>query len=669
MNTRHGQIAFRNLAKRGVFGCTAVFVLLFAPTPYAFAESAASPAPATSASCTPVAATPGIDRPTGADAPTYLYNACTGLWENDYYTWSPATKTATPKTPYVYMCDTNGWHWTYQKWVYSPGVSAFRHVTLSVAQLPAGAAVAPGSLSVCAPPPAPVAPPSTSTALPAAATATTSTSADTVSSDVTTTVTVDNQITSTATTGNATATGNTTTGDAATGGANATANVINTVQSSSVLGSNVVAFTANIDGDVQGDLVVDPSQLQPATGGGTLESTDIAVNASTSGTINNSITLNATTGNATLAGNTTAGNATSGSASAVADVINVLDSIVNAGQSFVGVININGNLHGNILVPQNFLDELLATNVPSTTMSLSAADTTSLGISNNVTSSASTGNAVVAGNTTAGHAVTGSASTTVTIFNLTGNDIVGSNCLLVFVNVSGKWIGVIMNAPAGTTAAALGDGITENAPGSTTAATVTTNDAINNTINLAAASGNATVRDNTTAGNATTGNADTAVNLLNLNNTQLNLSGWFGVLFINVFGNWFGNFGVYTPPAPQTSAGAGADPKPSADSTPGIPDSGKVFRFLETAHAASVPAATPAADPSLAVVSAQLASKAGQTLGASIGKIGTHVPAAVTVPVADRQLQAIGGIMMALGLAAIAAERFLTIRSQRRLQI
>ena len=69
--------------------------------------------------------------------------------------------------------------------------------------------------------------------------------------------------------------------------------------------------------------------------------------------------------------------------------------------------------------------------------------------------------------------------------------------------------------------------------------------------------GNATVSGNTTGGNAKSGNANTAVNIANLMNDQLNLSNWFGVLFINIFGNWMGSMGpfVQTPISSVSPAG------------------------------------------------------------------------------------------------------------------
>ena len=656
------------LLKRALLGVTALVFAVFMPMPYAFAASADSAsAPAASASCSPVA-TPsaGIDRPTGAAAATYTYNSCTGLWENEHYTWNPATKAYTPKTPDIYACDTASWQWVTKEWLYSPAAGAYTQVPMRMPTLPAGAQTVPGSPAVCAPAaPASAAPQSGATATDPADTETGlhDTNADLSSAS---TATIANHLGSTALSGAAVVVGNTGAGDAASGNATAAANLVNSVNSASTLdGGTVMTFTANINGDVQGDLLVDPSQLQPASGSSALDpSSNFTVHAQDNGTISNDVHLNAATGDATVAGNTQAGSATTGNAAAIANVVNELNSIVSAGKSFIGTVNINGNLNGNVLVPQSFLDSLVATNTPSTTMEVPAAEAANLGIdtasnqaiSNTVDSSATTGNASVDGNTQAGNATTGNGSTKVTIFNLTGRQIVGSNCLLVFVNVAGRWVGVIMNAPAGATAAALGSGITNNAIDDAAVHTAT-NDAIDNTNAVAARSGDARVADNTQAGNAASGNADTAVNLLNLENSQLSLSGWFGVLFINVFGNWFGNFGVYTPPAPATS-GQGPEPAHSAGGPAAAP---RVFRF-----APPQPKTTAAGDDTpLPKVGAELASKAGQILGAARSST-PQIPVKPVTPGSDRPLQAIGGILVATGLSTLALERLAAARRSRR---
>jgi hypothetical protein len=244
--------------------------------------------------------------------------------------------------------------------------------------------------------------------------------------------------------------------------------------------------------------------------------------------------------------------------------MNLINSTVASGQSFIGTININGNLNGDILLPQGVLDSLLASTGPSSSNVASAnltdnsttTNNTTEAITNAINSSTTTGNASVSGNTSAGSAVSGNAKGNITLLNLTGSNTVGKNDLLVFVNVLGKWVGVIMNAPTGSTAADLGGGITQSGPGSNnvlasnvTDNSTTTNNAnlaINNHVNVLAHSGDATVSNNTRGGNAQSGNAYTAVNILNMEGSNLSLSDWFGVLFINVFGFWNGSFGLNT---------------------------------------------------------------------------------------------------------------------------
>src|ERR1019366_3159615 len=223
-----------------------------------------------------------------------------------------------------------------------------------------------------------------------------------------------------------------------------------------------------------GDIVVDPSSIvQPASGNSAITNSNNlndVNNINSNQAINNTVTLNANSGNATVADNTNAGNATSGTADAVANVVNMINSMIVSGQSFVGVINILGDLNGNILMPQQFLDSLIASNAPSSTVTISNNSNTTLsaafnndqGIVNNVNATAQSGNATTTGNTTVGNATSGNATTKVTIFNLVGDNVMAGNTLLVFINVLGTWVGLLMNAPAGATAAAFGSNVSQN---------------------------------------------------------------------------------------------------------------------------------------------------------------------------------------------------------------
>jgi hypothetical protein len=303
---------------------------------------------------------------------------------------------------------------------------------------------------------------------------------------------------------------------------------------------------------------------------------NINVNVQNSGQINNTVNVAATSGNSTAANNSLTGNISTGNADAVANIVNVLNSAIGANSSFIGIINITGNLNGDILLPPNMISSLLASNAaaaPATTDGTTATNTTAnitnnQGINNTVTTTANSGNATVTDNTKVGNVSTGNALTNLTLLNLTGKQVVGANDILVFVNVLGKWTGMIFSAPAGATAASLGGGITQDtstAQNSNT--TINSTNQITNNITVASKTGNATVTDNTKVGNVSTGNATASANILNITGSQISLSEWFGVLFINVFGTWNGWFGVNTiagDPTSTTTPGATMPDTPTA---------------------------------------------------------------------------------------------------------
>jgi outer membrane biosynthesis protein TonB len=359
---------------------------------------------------------------------------------------------------------------------------------------------------------------------------------------------INNKLDSNATTGNAAVTNNTTAGNATSGNASANATIINAVHST-VEGdaAGVAHFTIDIEGDVVGDIM-----LYPAIDGAKVDS-KTTINSDTKINNNNAITndvnLNATSGNANVKGNTNAGDATSGNAHTVANVMNLVNSIIAANKSFIGTINIHGNLNGDILISPEFIPQLLGSNSSSTSNfdgALSMELNNNQTIINNIKLNAESGNANVSGNTTAGTANTGDAQTNLTVLNLTGREVNAKNSLLVFVNVLGKWVGMIVDAP-GATAAALGNDVTKNTTVAVNGSLVANeNTAITNNINLASQSGDANVSGNTTAGDANTGNATASANIANISTSTFQVNDWFGLLFINVFDTWIGSFGIDT---------------------------------------------------------------------------------------------------------------------------
>jgi hypothetical protein len=527
------------------------------------------------------AAAQGPAAPQGPDANTYTYNSDTGMWENTYYIWDPATGQTTPKNPQTYSYNPSTGMWDTTDWVYDVTSASYVPNTVSVATPPAGAPTVGGpeaAAAVTAGPNSPASTDNSSTGL----------------YNNFYNASISNTLTQDAASGNATVSMNTTAGGATTGDAVDMATILNILRSSTALqGGNLTTFTQDV-GDWQGDLVIDPSQLTNIGSVSTASApSNLTINADSSGQINNDITLNATTGDASVNQNTTAGSATTGDAAAIANIVNVINSIIGAGQSFIGTININGNLDGDILLPPDTLNALLAAGTSTTgpdsptstssnsTLNATLSDTNS--INNTMTLSAQTGGADVSDNTTAGNATTGDASTNIQVLNLTGKQVIGADALLVFVNVMGKWVGMIVNAPSGSSSAALCNCTSgPNSPAGTTTGTntnvnSTTNNSINNNVNLAARSGDASVTDNTTAGNATSGNALASLNLLNISTSSLSLSHWLGILFINVFGSWNGSFGIDTVAGNKPSATGGSGGGPSITDTV---KSVKVFSFI-----------------------------------------------------------------------------------------
>lgn len=571
-------------------------VPLPAPTPDPTPAPAPSPEPAPSSP----PATPNLSAttppPTQQTVP-YTLNPETGMYENDKYIWDPVTFQTKPKLAPTYSYNTSTGMWETTQWRYDQSSGNYIPNIVAVSPNPPieNAKVSNSDTSPILPVSPLYAPSGQSSPLMSRGGLGTSSynSSNDLSPDNNSPVSdaffgafynsqISNSIYSTARSGDVDVTQNTVAGNALSGNASAIANIINILQSSWGPGGsgNISTFVANIDGDVVGDLMIDPGQLTNqslAVANG--PDSDVKVNVENNGNINNDIQLTAQTGNASVNNNTLAGSAQSGNATAMANVINVINSTIASGQSFFGVLNINGNFDGDILMPPNILDYLLASSTPKTTISVPssqlAADlTNNQSINNNLSTSAVSGQANVTNNTSAGNATSGDATTDVTILNLTGSNIIASNSLLVFVNVLGEWVGLIVNTPAGSNSAAYAGGNITNAPLSNAHdadVDITNNSTINNNINVSARSGDATVNKNTEAGDAISGDAKAGINLLNIMNSNLALSDWFGVLFINVLGSWHGSFGINT-------AAGGSSVSPSDPENNAAPNTTLTFR-------------------------------------------------------------------------------------------
>jgi hypothetical protein len=434
--------------------------------------------------------------------------------------------------------------------------------------------------------------------------------------DLTSLVNVINTLQSAADTGNVAADTNTQVGSAASGAASVIANLVNLLASAwSWSNGNLSFFMQNICGDQIGSSAVcnnnvnlSPTQSTDGSGGSlgssaatsgtgpnstnsaTSNSTSgLNVNAQAAGSITNNVNLAAQSGNASAADNTNAGDVSSGSAAAEVNIVNLINSFITSGNSFFGILNIFGNLNGDILFPNGFLNGLLTSSSAPATSSASTGGTgpgssnqadsnnsgqttvnnaNNTGVANNLQLTADSGSANASSNTSSGNVSTGSSNTTQSLFNLANTSIFGNNAVLVIVNVLGHWIGKIMTLPGGSTESALLTGnatVGSNTTGPSSNNTMAVNNTSNanidqqstgtitNNVNVNAQSGSADAKDNTAVGNVSSGKTNAAASVANIVNSVVNVSHWFGVLVINVFGNWVGSVGS------ATAAGSGAD--------------------------------------------------------------------------------------------------------------
>lgn len=396
--------------------------------------------------------------------------------------------------------------------------------------------------------------------------------------NLTNSTTVNNCVNADTQSGDASVTNSSAGGDATTGTSSDTANVVNAVGSSGSLASGgLQTATENVTGDVNGNISVDPTNLNNTTSPDSNPA--VEVNAANDTTVNNSVDLAANSGNANVSNNQVGGSATSGDAITEANIVNLLNSMVNDNQAFLDIINIYGNLNGNIVIPEQLISGLLADPSESDTSALSSAINSSNNstINNQVDLNALSGNTIVSNNQVGGSATSGNATDNLNIYNFVNSEITGGNVLLVFVNVMGHWVGLLLNDPAGTTTAALGGQIQQDVSGLPATTDNSTNtDTINNTVNLNSVSGDATVAYNQLGGNATSGDASASANLVNIIGSQINLSGWLGILIINVFGTWNGSLVIQAPLLNMASNASNNVTDPSS-SDPSVSSSASLY--------------------------------------------------------------------------------------------
>ncbi|MBI4098083.1 MAG: hypothetical protein HY426_03510 [Candidatus Levybacteria bacterium] len=304
------------------------------------------------------------------------------------------------------------------------------------------------------------------------------------------------------------------------------------------------------------------------------------------GTVNNDLTLTANSGNNNTNGNTGGDSSiTTGAASVAGNVLTMLNNNL-AGNVIFGVVNIFGELIGDIILPESALNAFACATCGGNTSlvnsgngsnsdnNASSSQTTNntynqmntADINNNLVLDATTGGNSASGNTGGDVSIkSGDVNVTAQVLNIANTNLIGGDMWLVIVNRAGQWIGQILGAPAGSLFAGSqgtefsvdengeisvvnsknGEGSTNDSAVNSTINNTTnqTNSAtVNNNLHLAANTGNNSANDNTGGDSyITTGDAQVIANLVNFVNNNI-IGGRLLVTFVNVFGDWTGDF-------------------------------------------------------------------------------------------------------------------------------
>ncbi len=344
----------------------------------------------------------------------------------------------------------------------------------------------------------------------------------------------------------------------------------NTINTTSV-NSDISTQTINVFGDETGN--IDLSTLFQLVGNIITNDKNSApvINVQVTGVNNYAYLTNTVVSTANTGGNitfSTGGNVvvSTGNADSIVSLVNKVNlTVVNSSLHLV-TINIFGHLSGNIILPN--IAPLQSTSCTSCGVSLNTQSQAV--VNNNVTSDANTGTNTT---TASGDAtlITGNSESNVNVTNVVNQNILGTIFENLFINEFGYWKGNFLGwdrfGPQGSGNLLLsskgpsgGNTPTEGIQNTNISNTAYVN---NNISSFANTGGNIT---NGKYANVTTGNAYSAVSLLNfINSNFINSLGFFG--FINIFGAWDGNIGgadkFITPtpiPGPDTTTTSNSAP-------------------------------------------------------------------------------------------------------------
>ncbi|CAN5169663.1 hypothetical protein BH09PAT1_BH09PAT1_0550 [soil metagenome] len=386
------------------------------------------------------------------------------------------------------------------------------------------------------------------------------------------------------------------------GDANVSGTAITAVNSNA---NNVTVSEFNVDDVQNGDLVLDPTShcisgcgstaqnVVVNTGNGTGSTNTAASDTNnTNNTFQNNdanigtdLTLVANSGGNRAHDNSGNTDVESGNANVSANALTLANNNIDGGQVQYYTVNIYGELHGDIILPEEVPGSTPTTgsngvantgngadsaNTASsnTTNTSNTSQSNNANLNNNLNLTAGTGNNSASDNGGSADVTSGKTNVVANVLNIANSNIDGQGMWLVIVNEAGKWVGKILGGNGSNMAGSNGtefvvndDGSVSasnngNAQGSTNTASSNTNNTdnttqtnnanVNNTLNLTANTGDNKANDNLGGSNTVkSGDATIIANLVNFVNNNITGGGSLRVLVVNVFGKFFGD--IVTP--------------------------------------------------------------------------------------------------------------------------
>lgn len=308
----------------------------------------------------------------------------------------------------------------------------------------------------------------------------------------------------------------------------------------------------NIDLSGYGDLSMGDSSCQ-------VENCMVAINSASTSTLSNDLKIDANTGDNSVVLAQENAIIQTGDINIVNDVFNIANLNVAGDNWFFAVVNIFGELQGDIVLP-GWNGEPVASQATSTAVATSSVqeilvtNTNTLSMLNDVIVDADSGNNF-ASSSNSSLINTGEVNAKTAIFNLLNYNVFGKKWTLAKVNIFGDWQGVIQNLPPGYDYFTDNNGVTifnnfknDNDLSEMYAKLALTNFNYSETLNkieINADTGNNSILHSQNAG-IDTGSINIQNALLNFINANFIGDSW-EFSMINVFGKWVGNLAFGQP--------------------------------------------------------------------------------------------------------------------------